>query len=474
MGMEAQGAVLAPGRVVAGKFRLHAPLGQGGMGTVWLAQHMSLQTPCALKFLQQSVAESPAYRARFEREAIAAAQLRSPNVVNILDHGVWEGVPYIAMELLDGEDLSRRLRRVRILPPRETASIIAQVARALQRAHAAGLVHRDLKPANIFLVRDDDREIAKVLDFGVAKVDTGGESDAITQTGAVLGTPSYMSPEQSQGAKDVDHRSDLWSLGVIAYRCLTGELPFQSEAPGELYMRIIVRPLPVPSRIAPVPPGFDAWWFRAASRDPAMRFQSARELADALAVALGVTAGDITEIGRVGPGFASNPAIVGPPSAPPPAAPPQPVAPPTLSGSAVTPVLAASPHVPKAAPTSRAGLVVALGVTGLAVVAVGAAVALRVLLPSSAPPASASAVPTAVAPLTASAMPRLSPSTPPPVGATAASEPEPSTSAAATVAPADVPVPTLPSQKATVAGPMPRPSATAGTIRKKNPFTDRN
>jgi serine/threonine-protein kinase len=228
-------------------------------------------------------------RMRFEREAIAAARLRSPNVVTVIDHGVWEGVPYIAMELLEGEDLSVRLRRVGCLSPRETVSIVAQVARALTRAHAAGLVHRDLKPANIFLVRDDDREIAKVLDFGVAKLDSRAGVDEMTTTGAVLGTPHYMSPEQAQGAKNLDHRSDLWALAVVAYRCLTGLLPFDSEALGELFVRIIMRPLPVPSQVAPVPPGLDAWWLRAASRDPAMRFQSARELADALALALGVT-----------------------------------------------------------------------------------------------------------------------------------------------------------------------------------------
>jgi serine/threonine-protein kinase len=261
------------------------------MGAVWLARQTALDVPCAVKFIHAEAAASPEIRARFEREAKSAAQLRSPNVVQILDHGIWEGSPYIAMELLEGEDLAARLRSRGRLDPRETASIASQVSRALSRAHSAGLVHRDLKPANIFLVRDDDREIAKVLDFGVAKTASMalGVSDSMTKTGALLGTPYYMSPEQAQGTKVVDHRSDLWALGVVVYQCITGQLPFQSNALGDLFMKIIVQPLPVPSHVASVPPGFDAWWARCVARDPDQRFQSAKELADALSLALGLT-----------------------------------------------------------------------------------------------------------------------------------------------------------------------------------------
>ena len=259
---------LAAGLVIADRFRLVRPLGQGGMGAVWLAQHTGLDVPCAVKFIHEEAAKSADLRARFEREAKAAAQLRSPHVVQILDHGVWQGAPYIAMELLEGEDLGQRLRRRRPLSPRETLVIATQVGRALSKAHAAGLVHRDLKPANIFLVRDDEREIAKVLDFGVAKVKETGLDDA-TQTGAVLGTPFYMSPEQARGSKSIDHRSDLWALAVVVYQCLIGKLPFRGDALGDLLVKIIIDPLPVPSAAGPVPPGFDAWWARAAAREPA-------------------------------------------------------------------------------------------------------------------------------------------------------------------------------------------------------------
>jgi serine/threonine-protein kinase len=281
---------LAEGKIIADRFRLVRELGVGGMGSVWLAHHVGLDTPCAVKFIHAEVATMPDIRARFEREAKAAAQLRSSHVVQILDYGVWDSVPYIAMEFLEGEDLGERLKRCGRLSPHETVLIISQVARALTKAHAAGLIHRDLKPENIFLVPEDDHEIAKVLDFGIAKTHGPVLDNATTKAGALLGTPHYMSPEQAQGTKTIDYRSDLWSLAVLAFQCITGKLPFNSEALGDLILHIIVNPLPVPSHIVPdVPPTFDVWWARAAAREPAQRFQSAKELADALAVALGVT-----------------------------------------------------------------------------------------------------------------------------------------------------------------------------------------
>jgi serine/threonine protein kinase len=278
--------------IVAGRYRLNRIIGRGGMGAVWHATNLGLDVPCAVKFIDAEMVHIPEALQRFEREAKAAAQIRSPNVVNILEHGMHDGVPFIAMELLDGEDLGKRISRVLKMPPREVASIVTQVCRALQRAHALEIVHRDLKPDNIFLVRDDDREIAKVLDFGIAKRTsmTLGEGDSNTKTGAMLGTPYYMSPEQAQGLRTIDYRSDLWSIAVITFRCITGVLPFRSEALGDLLVKVIVQPLPVPSKTTVgIPPAFDAWWARAAERDPAKRFQSAKELAESLALALGVS-----------------------------------------------------------------------------------------------------------------------------------------------------------------------------------------
>ncbi len=296
--------------VVAGRFRLNRMIGRGGMGSVWHATHLGLDIPCAVKFIEGEFAGLAEAQTRFEREAKAAAQLRSPHVVQILDHGVWESTPYIAMELLEGEDLGKRIARLRTLPVPEINTVIQQVARALTKAHQAGIVHRDLKPDNIFLVRDDDREIVKVLDFGIAKKNTGLETGNNTKTGAMLGTPYYMSPEQAQGIKSVDSRSDLWSLAVIAFQMLTGRLPFESEALGDLLVKLIVAPIPVPSQIAAVPPQFDRWWLRAADRDPAKRFQTAKDLADALAMALGQSqVTDVMDRGALA-GAAHNPALV--------------------------------------------------------------------------------------------------------------------------------------------------------------------
>src|SRR6202142_1538462 len=184
--------------VIAERFRLNRLLGRGGMGSVWHATHLGLDVPCAVKFIEGEGAQVPEVQARFEREAKAAAPLRSPHVVQILDHGVCEGTPYIAMELLDGEDVGKRLAKIGKIHPRDLNVIITQVCRALTKAHAVGIVHRDLKPDNIFLVHDDDREIAKVLDFGIAKRDQNSLQGSNTKTGAMLGTPYYMSPEQAQ------------------------------------------------------------------------------------------------------------------------------------------------------------------------------------------------------------------------------------------------------------------------------------
>jgi serine/threonine protein kinase len=279
---------LVEGAEIAGRFRLERKLGEGGMGEVWTAIHMTLDVPCAVKFIHAEAASNIVARARFEREAKAAAKLRSAHVVQILDYGVCGEVPYIAMEYLEGEDLRERLRRQLRLSPRDTVRIVSEVGKALAKAHGAGIVHRDLKPENIFLVKDEDGEVAKVLDFGVAKQTQSLE--AHTTTGALLGTPYYMSPEQAQGTKAVDHRSDLWSLAVLTYRCLTGELPFQSQALGDLLIKIVMGPMPVPSQVvADLPPAFDQWWKCAAQRDPDHRFQSAKELVSALRVALGIT-----------------------------------------------------------------------------------------------------------------------------------------------------------------------------------------
>lgn len=267
---------------------------------MWVAEHLALGSQVAVKLIDPELAKQEDARQRFAREASAAAKLRSAHVVHIVDHGIEGDQPFIVMELLEGEDLFDRLERRKRLTLVETSKILTQVARALMRAHAEGIIHRDLKPENVFLVRNEDDELAKVLDFGVAKITTPAK-DTMTRTGVgtLIGTPHYMSPEQVKGLTEIDHRSDLWSLGVIAYQCVTGQLPFDSEGVGDLLIRITMNEPPKPSSIVPdIATIFDEWFKKASAKEPDDRFQTAREMADALARAVGVSA-PMSQPGRV-------------------------------------------------------------------------------------------------------------------------------------------------------------------------------
>ncbi|MEY2933715.1 MAG: hypothetical protein RL033_4464 [Pseudomonadota bacterium] len=269
------------GLIVGNRYSLTQPIGRGGMGEVWKAHDRELDTPCAVKFILQHLAADRGIRERFAREAKAVARLRSPHVVHILGVGEVEEVPYLAMELLDGETLLARLDRLGKLDPTVVMKVVDQVGEALESAHEAGIVHRDLKPENIWFW-SGNKVFAKVLDFGVAK--TGLATGSLqTATGALVGTPQYMSPEQALGNRDVDHRSDLWSLAVITIECLCGKRPFESDGLGDLLIKIVSNKPPSLHDLAPdLPLGLHEWWTRALARDPRDRFQSASELADAL------------------------------------------------------------------------------------------------------------------------------------------------------------------------------------------------
>ena len=269
--------------VLADRYRLTRQLGKGGMGSVWLAEHLALNSWVAIKLMDPSIASTVEGAERFKREAQAAASLRSAHVVQVLDYGVHEDTPFLVMELLQGQSLADCIEREKRLTPERTLTIVTQVARAIGRAHAAGIVHRDLKPDNIFLIREDDQELAKVLDFGIAKTTGPRFGGMETRTGVTMGTPYYMSPEQVEGKKALDHRSDLWSLTVIACECLTGSRPFDGETFGELLLNICARPVSPPSRQGFYLPGFDEWFAKGTNRDPALRFASAQELATTLA-----------------------------------------------------------------------------------------------------------------------------------------------------------------------------------------------
>lgn len=292
---------LEAGRIIAGKYGLERPLAKGGMGAVWVARHVLLDVVMAVKFMDPDTASSAEGRVRFEREAKAAAQLKSPHVVQVHDYGIEADTPYLVMELLDGEDLSTRLRRDRRLSMRDTSAILVQLAKGLRRAHDAGIVHRDLKPANIFLQRQDDDTIVKILDFGIAKsiVVNGPLSADATKTGTVIGSPQYMSPEQLRDTKGIDHRTDLWALGVILFRCLTGQLPFHSADQMSLIFAICMERIPLPSEVAPdLGPEVDRFFDRALARDREQRFQSVRALLDGFAALPGVALS--------GPGWADS------------------------------------------------------------------------------------------------------------------------------------------------------------------------
>jgi serine/threonine protein kinase len=244
---------LAPGVVVAGRFVLDRLIGQGGMGMVWCATHTVTGKSVALKMLKPDRAGDPVVRARFLREARAVCAVRHPNIVQI--HDVLEmddGAPVMVMDLLDGESLGARLEREPRLSLEEVARILIPTVSAVGTAHAAGIIHRDLKPDNIFLGNEGGLVVVRVLDFGIAKVQTlDGDSaplGALTGTGAMLGTPFYMSPEQIFGERDVDQRADVWAIGVILYECLSGVRPTQAENMGQI-LRILMTESIVPLQL---------------------------------------------------------------------------------------------------------------------------------------------------------------------------------------------------------------------------------
>ncbi len=279
-------AALGPqkGALVADKYRLARRLARGGMGEVWEAWDAQLERPVAIKFMDFEIAGNAMLRQRFNREAKAAARLRTPYVVQVYEHGVDGDTPYIVMELLEGQDLHRRLRDERRIPMADMVPIVNQVAKALRAAQEAKIIHRDLKPQNVFLAQQDDEMTVKILDFGVAKLTDSQFSGEGTKTGVVVGSPHYMSPEQARGLPSFDHRSDLWSLAVIIFKGVTGHRPFKGQVAGDVIVKICAEPVPKASEVKPgLPSELDDFFAVALDRDPDRRFQTAPELAQAFA-----------------------------------------------------------------------------------------------------------------------------------------------------------------------------------------------
>jgi serine/threonine-protein kinase len=270
-------APVLPGETFAGKYRVERILGQGGMGIVVAARHLELDERVAIKFLLRK--DDPVASERFAREARAAAKVKNEHVCRVHDVGRLEtGESYLVMEYLEGRDLAARLAAEKRLPVELVATWIIEACVALADAHAIGIVHRDLKPANLFLAkRTDGSEHVKLLDFGISKLLS---SENMTSTSATMGTPIYMSPEQIASARDVDHRADVWSLGVILYELLSGKPPFAGDSLVQLVVQIREAELPplggVPARLAEIVA-------RCLEKDPAKRLASVGELAVALA-----------------------------------------------------------------------------------------------------------------------------------------------------------------------------------------------
>jgi len=277
---------LAIGQVYGEKYRILRLLGQGSMGAVYEGENVRIHRKVAIKTLHQGMAEKGDTLQRFEREAQAAGRIGSKHICEVLDMGdLPDGSRYMVMEHLEGVTLQQHIRSSGRLKPTEASPIVQQLLDGLGAAHAAGIIHRDLKPANVFLLRQPGRaDFVKILDFGVSKFSVLSEEMSMTRTGAVLGTPYYMSPEQAKGSRGTDARSDLYAVGVILYECITGQVPFSAETFNELLFRIVLEmPPPAESFVPDLSPEFAAIIRKAMAREPADRYQTAQEFKQVLA-----------------------------------------------------------------------------------------------------------------------------------------------------------------------------------------------
>ncbi|HEV3031646.1 MAG TPA: serine/threonine-protein kinase [Polyangia bacterium] len=283
-----------------GNYRVLSLLGEGGMGAVYLAEHPGIGRRVAVKVLHKQFTGDEQLLGRLLNEARAANAIRHPNIIEILDSGMREdGVPYLVMELLEGESLGARIRRLGPLPLAEVIAFTLQTASALGAAHKKGIVHRDLKPDNLFVVGTADEsgrveidvpnERIKVLDFGIAKLQIPQPGDSVkTRTGTLMGTPVYMSPEQCRGTKSVDHRSDVYSLGIIVYEMLIGRTPFVSDGFGELVNMHLNVPPPSPRAARPeIGEQLDAIVLKMLAKNPEHRYPDMASLTSALRLAAG-------------------------------------------------------------------------------------------------------------------------------------------------------------------------------------------
>jgi eukaryotic-like serine/threonine-protein kinase len=281
--------MLSTGDIIDGKYRIVRLLGEGGMGAVYEGENTRIHRKVAIKVLHSGVAEQGEAVARFEREAQAAGRIGSEHIVEVLDLGTLPGGDrYLVMEYLDGDGLGGRIKARGRLTPSELCPIAHQLMEGLAAAHGAGIIHRDLKPDNVFLLKNRGgmQDFVKLLDFGISKFNqlSGDSGFSMTRTGAVMGTPYYMAPEQAKGSREMDHRVDLYAAGVILYEALTGQVPFNADTFNELLFKIVLEePRPLEQVEPSIDAGFAAIVAKAMARDPAHRFQTAKEFQEALA-----------------------------------------------------------------------------------------------------------------------------------------------------------------------------------------------
>jgi serine/threonine-protein kinase len=270
-----------PGEILLGKYRVEAIIGVGGMGRVVKASHMYLQQPVAIKILLPESASSESTVARFLREAQSTVRLRSEHIARVMDVGTLpDGAPFMVMEFLEGHDLNQILRHHGPQQPQAVVDLLLQACEGMAEAHAMGIIHRDIKPSNFFITRrPDGSNLLKILDFGISK--TPAELSEITGQQTVIGTPTYMAPEQMASARQTDPRSDIWSIGVVMYQLLAGRPPFEAETYPQLVLKVSSAP-PAPLHVA-LPPGLQDIVFRCLEKDPSRRIQSVGELARMLA-----------------------------------------------------------------------------------------------------------------------------------------------------------------------------------------------
>jgi eukaryotic-like serine/threonine-protein kinase len=271
------------GTVIQESFRIDGKLGQGGMGAIYLAEHLRLKKKVAIKCLHAGLASKPEVIRRFKNEAVAASSIGHPHIINVMDMGQFaDGTFFMVLEFLDGKDWQQQLDESGAQPAAEVAHIGLQICAALGAASAKGIVHRDLKPENIFLIdKLGDKNFVKVLDFGISKIldGTGGA----TKTGALMGTPYYMSPEQVLGKKEVTHLTDIYALGVIFFQALSGAVPFEGETLAQIILKIASEPTPSLAKRAPgVPLPFCRLVGQMMQKEPSDRPQTFEEVAEKL------------------------------------------------------------------------------------------------------------------------------------------------------------------------------------------------